>query len=318
MQHFVRWAEANRLRLERLHETPDDHPLVWRRKLLGEAACQVVGGLMSGLFSRWVWPLLVLLAAAATIAFALTPGSESEASLWTTVPVVLVGILIHELGHITACVRQGARQGGIGIGVYWIWPAFFADVRGSWSLPRLARLQVSAGGLYFQFLYFAVLGCIYLPTRDASICMAMRVTALLMATTCNPVFKYDGYWILSDVANVTNIHGRIGSYIKRLFAGRVEEQAVRLNESWLWISVAFVALAGSYLCYVSMELLGVGANAVRTMVPAFREMSDRPNPIAASEWIELAIPAFQAVFVTFVLSVLATRAIASGRALFRK
>src|SRR5690349_2997126 len=56
----------------------------------------------------------------------------------------------HELGHAAACRYSGATPGGMGMGLYMVWPAFYTDVTDSYRLPRGDRLRVDLGGIYFN------------------------------------------------------------------------------------------------------------------------------------------------------------------------
>src|SRR5579862_2640179 len=58
----------------------------------------------------------------------------------------------HELGHAAACRYGGATPGGMGMGLYLVWPAFYTDVTDSYRLPKRDRLRVDLGGLYFNAL----------------------------------------------------------------------------------------------------------------------------------------------------------------------
>ena len=51
----------------------------------------------------------------------------------------------HELGHASACKYGGATPGGMGMGIYMVWPAFYTDVTDAYRLPRGARSRVRGG-----------------------------------------------------------------------------------------------------------------------------------------------------------------------------
>ena len=42
----------------------------------------------------------------------------------------------HEIGHAAACRYGGGRPGGMGAGIYIVWPAFYTDVTDAYRLPR--------------------------------------------------------------------------------------------------------------------------------------------------------------------------------------
>lgn len=123
--------------------------------------------------------------------------------------LVLVGILLHELGHITACVKYGVPHGGIGFGFYWGFPVFYADVRATWRLPPKQRAVVASGGIYFQAVFLAGLLFAYSVSNSAVYAAASLVTIYNILSTLNPILKYDGYWILSDLLRLENLHTRL-------------------------------------------------------------------------------------------------------------
>src|SRR6185295_11419488 len=139
---------------------------------------------------------------------ALTAASYTTTSAQLAGAAVLttLGVLVHELGHLAACVKYRASHGGLGIGLYWCVPVFFAEVHGAWLLARHERAVVDAGGLYTQGVYVALLGAAYLASGAPAVLAAIVCTHYLMLHTLNPVLKYDDYWLLSDLTGVHNLH----------------------------------------------------------------------------------------------------------------
>lgn len=138
-------------------------------------------------------------------------GGESlqGASLIGAATLTLLGVGIHELGHLSACRRYRAEHGGIGIGLYWFIPAFYAEVSGAWMLARRERAVVDLAGMYFQCLYLLVLAAVHVLRPSATALMALWWSHFLLLNTLNPVLKYDGYWLLSDLSGSHNLHRRI-------------------------------------------------------------------------------------------------------------
>jgi hypothetical protein len=133
--------------------------------------------------------------------------------------LVLMGILFHELGHITACVKYGIPHGGIGFGFYWGFPVFYADVRATWRLPPKQRAVVASGGIYFQSVFLAGLLLAYSVSNSAFYAAASLVTIYNILSTLNPILKYDGYWILSDLLCIENLHTRLRQAFVWVFRG---------------------------------------------------------------------------------------------------
>lgn len=118
----------------------------------------------------------------------------------------LLSILAHEMGHASALSRFGATPGKIGFGLYLLMPTFFADVSEVWRLPRQGRIAVDLGGVYFQqavFVFLAVFAAHYSSLEFAAPCYAIDTMSLL---ALNPVFRFDGYWLLADWLELPKLH----------------------------------------------------------------------------------------------------------------
>jgi len=197
-------------------------------------------------------------------------GTEATvgASPLGVIALVVLGVLLHELGHLSACHRYGARHGGIGLGFYWFIPAFYAEVHGAWLLTRRQRAVVDAGGVYFQCVYLSVLSALYLWRPSPTVLMAIACTHLLVLNTLNPVLKFDGYWLLSDLTGSHNLHLRIRE-AARLWWRRLsgDASAASLSRTQMLLVGSFLLLALAYFSYVLFFLglqLAKGSAALGT------------------------------------------------------
>jgi putative peptide zinc metalloprotease protein len=114
-------------------------------------------------------------------------------------------ILIHELGHSSACTHYGARHDDIGIGIYFIYPVFYANVTDCWRLPRYQRAVVDIAGLYFQLLAsgFAVVFWIY--THQLVLFVVIYSSLATALVNLNPFLRFDGYWLLPDITALPSL-----------------------------------------------------------------------------------------------------------------
>ncbi len=101
-----------------------------------------------------------------------------------------ISLLLHELGHASACVRYGSQPSDIGFTIYLIFPAFYSDVTDAWKLKRLQRLIVDLGGIFFQL----VVGAVYVFIYNFTQWTALKIAILMIASSCllylNPIFKF--------------------------------------------------------------------------------------------------------------------------------
>ena len=85
----------------------------------------------------------------------------------------------HEIGHAAACRYGGGRPGGMGAGIYVVWPAFYTDVTDAYRLPRSARLRTDLGGIYFNAVV-----AVARRSASGSPCGAGRAAAADRASRC--------------------------------------------------------------------------------------------------------------------------------------
>lgn len=245
-------------------------PIRLRKCLLGARTLKPVLRMMACFFTRSAAiPLIVIFFVVETLvagsAYASTPQPLQGAQIVCAAVLTAVGVVAHELGHLAACARFGATHGGIGIGVYWCMPVFYAEVNGAWVLPRQQRAAVDAGGLYSQCAYVVAMGIAYLATGAPYVLEAITWSHFLMLHTLNPVLKYDGYWLLTDLAGTPNLHAQIREHALWVWnAIRGHSQAQWPARRHLCLLGAFTALALTYFSYVIVVLghnLGQSAGA---------------------------------------------------------
>jgi putative peptide zinc metalloprotease protein len=233
------------------------------------------------------------------------PPPLSGAQIVCSVALTMLGVVVHELGHLTACARFGARHGGIGLGVYWCMPVLYAEVSGAWMLPRLQRAAVDAGGVYFQCAYLIVLGAVYLASDAAPFHEAMAWTHFLMLHTLNPVLKYDGYWLLTDMGGMPNLHEQIRGSARRLWqALRHAAVECRLALKELALLSIFGVMAAVYFAYTLAMLgasIGHGASEIAHRW-AIRDSSPFGNWHVAGEAALLALLVVMALSLAFLLA----------------
>jgi len=128
--------------------------------------------------------------------------------------IVLAG-LCHEFGHASALARFGGAPGSIGMGLYALLPVFWSDVTGTWELRRKQRCAVDAGGVYFGWLASSVYAALGILTLRREFITAFIIVDVMALINLNPIFRFDGYWLLVDYLAVPDLHRRA---LRRLWA----------------------------------------------------------------------------------------------------
>jgi putative peptide zinc metalloprotease protein len=118
------------------------------------------------------------------------------------------GLLLHELGHASACVRCNIQHGPIGVGIYLVFPAFYTDVSEAWKLSRPQRMAVDAAGIYTSLLLSTCSFILYGTTHVAAFLMLATLYDLSVLMNLNPFIRMDCYWLLSDALNISNLMAR--------------------------------------------------------------------------------------------------------------
>lgn len=249
-------------------------PLRFRRIIASGKALRPVLAAVAPLFTRrWMilFAALFLVVECLVAARALTAPSFGTTGAQIAAAAVLtaLGVLVHELGHLGACVKYRASHGGLGVGLYWCVPVLFAEVHGAWLLARHERAAVDAGGLYAQGVYVALLGTAYLASGSSAVLAAIVCTHYLMLHTLNPVLKYDGYWLLSDLTGFHNLHQCVrriaGIAWRALYVGQT---TLLPPARELALLAGFVAAAVAYFAYtfafLGEALAGTYARAIES------------------------------------------------------
>lgn len=126
----------------------------------------------------------------------------------------------HELGHGYACKTFGGFVPEMGTILIAGTPAAYVDATSAWSFPeRRRRLAVMCGGMFFESLIFipAVFVWAFSSSPMLASCayqlfiMAGLVTLLFNA---NPLMKFDGYFILSELIGIQNLRPKADAQIK--------------------------------------------------------------------------------------------------------
>lgn len=210
-------------------------------------------------------PLLIGIAALEILFFSLfsmhfSIGQVDMYVILGALGLYLLSSLFHELGHATACRHYGVSQGGIGFGLYLNFPVFYTDVSSVWKLRRRQRIVVNMAGTYFQLILLIpfIVGSLY--TNNPIVKYFVLTVNLNFLITLNPFFKFDGYWIMSDLLGVPNLRKRTNELFKYLFArlrGREPEKKPFLltmkktERAFMLVYSAVVNLFfGYYFCYL--------------------------------------------------------------------
>lgn len=194
---------------------PPKRSFLYEKELFSAAAVDRFSDAFRFLFNRWYMLAVFLVAAALDAWFFLrTPDLllfNNKVNIYLVVGLfvfMLGSSFFHELGHASACKYFGVRHGGIGFGLYLNFPVLYTDVTEVWKLKRGERCVVNLAGVYFQSWWLIILLVAFLMTGNDILRYLILVMNLGFAMTLNPFFKFDGYWLASDLLGVPNLRQR--------------------------------------------------------------------------------------------------------------
>lgn len=173
----------------------------------------------------------------------------------------IISIVFHEFGHAGACECYGAKSGEIGFGFYLFTPVFYADVTDAWRLKRNERVIVDLGGIFMQLIFCSIMAIIFLVTGEKYLLKIAFLITTTILININPLLKFDGYWLLSDLTNIPNFREQADKRILLLsksISNRKFEPNFLTSKNILLcvyglISYAFMAYFISYMLFYRQD-----------------------------------------------------------------
>jgi putative peptide zinc metalloprotease protein len=191
---------------------------------------------------------------------------ENLALMWVTTILVKS---VHELGHGLTCKHFGGEVHEVGFMSMVFTPYFFVNVTDSWVMPnRKHRMLVSAAGIYVELIFaaFAVfLWAIVQPGwfKDFLFNIIIICSVSTVMFNANPLMRFDGYYILTDLIEVPNLQGKARALIqhqlsKLLFGSSNKEQILSrlpLPKKRFWFFYTYAVLSFLYGYWVIYSLI---------------------------------------------------------------
>lgn len=234
------------------------------------------------LLNRWgflAWCVLLLSAivaltgeAGALFDSARFQGAIAPANWPWLIVVFIVSKIIHESGHGLVCKRFGGQVPELGIMMLVMFPAPFVDASSTWAFAsKWQRVAVGAAGMIFELAGAAIAAFVWLATLDTGgVVNQFAYNAMLTASistiifNANPLMRFDGYYILSDLVEAPNLMQRAQNLIKYQFqryyyrVKNAKPPTVQPGERWLLISYGWLALAYRVFLFFSITLFVMG------------------------------------------------------------
>jgi putative peptide zinc metalloprotease protein len=163
---------------------------------------------------------------------------------------------LHEFGHAMACKRYGGEVHTMGVMLLIFTPLPYLDATSSWSFrSRWQRALVGAAGMITE-LFLAGLATIAWAYTGAGTIHSLAYNVMFIASVStiifngNPLLRFDGYYILSDLLDIPNLSTRAMQHLRHLaerylFGYRDSISPSQSGKEAFWLTV-FGILSGIY------------------------------------------------------------------------
>ncbi len=127
---------------------------------------------------------------------------------------VMLAKVVHEFGHAFTAHRYGCRIPSMGLAFVVLTPMLYTDTNEAWKLTsRRQRLSIGTAGMTAELLFSlaAIWAWLLLPDgllRGATFILATTTWVLTVLLNISPFMRFDGYFILSDILGISNLHSR--------------------------------------------------------------------------------------------------------------
>jgi putative peptide zinc metalloprotease protein len=177
--------------------------------------------------------------------------------------------VLHETAHGLACKRYGGAVGSAGITFLFLMPLAYVDVTSSWRFrSKWQRIATAAAGMYAELFVASVATIVWAASSPGALqTMALNVALTAGASTlvfnANPLVRFDGYFILSDLLGLPNLcscgQQWMADFVQTHVLGR-ETATPPWPQSKAWIVrlYAVAALAWRVLFFLTLALMLVG------------------------------------------------------------
>jgi len=169
--------------------------------------------------------------------------------------LVLVKTL-HEFGHSVVCSRFGGEVHTMGVMLLVFTPIPYMDATSSWSFrSRWLRALVGSAGMIVEIFVAGLAVFVWANTGPGTLhSLAYNMMFIASVSTVlfngNPLLRFDGYYILSDLLDIPNLSTRAFRHLRHLverymFGYRDSYSYARGLKEATWLTI-FGILSGIY------------------------------------------------------------------------
>ncbi len=172
---------------------------------------------------------------------------------------------IHEFGHATFCRRFGGEVHVMGVMLMIFTPMPYVDATSSWGFrERWKRVLVGAAGMIVELFVAAIAAFVWAKTGPGTLHnLAYNMMFVASVSTVifniNPLLRFDGYYILSDLIEMPNLNQRAIGQLRhvaesKLFGVKQSEAPARNRREGGWL-ISYGIASGIYRVIVFTGVL---------------------------------------------------------------
>ena len=184
--------------------------------------------------------------------------------MWLALTLCVTKVL-HEFGHGLSCKHFGGECHEIGIMMLVLTPCLYCNVSDSWMLPnRWHRAAIGAAGMYVELVLASIACFIWwftVPGPLNYICLNVMFVSSVSTVmfNANPLLRYDGYYILSDVLEIPNLRQKASTILNRKLGkwclGLEEPEDPFLPQRRQWLFATYTVASAIYRWVVTFSIL---------------------------------------------------------------
>ena len=184
-------------------------------------------------------------------------------------PLLYLGLVIiktlHEFGHAFFCRKFGGEVHVMGVMLMIFTPVPYMDATSSWGFrERRKRVLVGAAGMIVEIFFAALATLVWARTAPGVLhSLAFNIMFIASISTVivnlNPLLRFDGYYILSDLLGIPNLNQRAQAQLRYfgeryLFGVKESESPAQTRREAGWFTFYGIA-SGIYRVLVFTGVL---------------------------------------------------------------
>ncbi|MEN6450046.1 MAG: biotin/lipoyl-binding protein [Thermoguttaceae bacterium] len=130
--------------------------------------------------------------------------------------------VFHEFGHGLSCKHFGGECHEMGVMILVLTPCLYCNVSDSWMLPsKWRRAAIGAAGIYVELVLASICTFIWWSSYQHLLVNKLCLNVMFICSVstvifnANPLLRYDGYYILSDLMEIPNLRQKATTILGR-------------------------------------------------------------------------------------------------------